>query len=147
MEVDPIPEKLEMLRENLKAKDAAGIVLSMSTNVDYISGYQSVMDGWHLAEPLSAVFIPLDSKRPITLFLPEASIIGLVVASREQSPIRFERLRTFDLLNFCITARAQDAHLELTEELIEDLEQYSKLIDGDCAPDLGSRRRGPLPEC
>ena len=93
MELDPIPDKLEMLRENLKAKDAAGIVLSMSTNVDYISGYQSVMDGWHLAEPLSAVFIPLDSKRPITLFLPEASIIGLVVASREQSPIRFERLR------------------------------------------------------
>ena len=136
VKLDPIPEKLGMLRENLKAKDAAGIVLSMSTNVDYISGYQSVMDGWHLAEPLSAVFIPLDSKRPITLFLPEASIIGLVVASREQSPIRFERLRTFDLLNFCITARAQDAHLELTEELIEDLEQYSKLIDGECAPDI-----------
>ena len=45
MELDPIPEKLGMLRENLKANDAAGIVLSMSTNVDYISGYQSVMDG------------------------------------------------------------------------------------------------------
>jgi len=136
MSTHPRLKNIENLRQNLMVKGAAGIVLSTSKNVDYICGYQSVMDGWHLTEPLSSVFIPLDASRPVTLFLPEASVIGLVVAAREGSPIQFERLRTFDLLNFCITARGQDAHLELSETLVNDLDQYSKLIDGECAPDI-----------
>ena len=58
----------------------AGIVLSSSDNVAYLTGYESVMDGWRLPEPISAVFLPTSPDLPMTLFLPEASLIGLVVA-------------------------------------------------------------------
>ena len=72
--------KVARLRERLSAAGAAGLVLSTSENVAYSSGFESVMDGWRLPEPISAVFIPTDSSMPVTLFLPEASLIGLVVA-------------------------------------------------------------------
>jgi Xaa-Pro aminopeptidase len=72
----------------------------------------------------------------MTLFLPEASLIGLVVAAREGYPIAFDRLRTFDLLNFCVTARSVDAHLELAPDLLAELEQLTGLVAGECAPTI-----------
>ncbi|MFM7785935.1 MAG: hypothetical protein ACKPE6_15040, partial [Gammaproteobacteria bacterium] len=50
--------KIARLRERLSAAGAAGLVLSTSENVAYSSGFESVMDGWRLPEPISAVFIP-----------------------------------------------------------------------------------------
>jgi Xaa-Pro aminopeptidase len=128
--------KVARLRERLSAAGAAGLVLSTSENVAYSSGFESVMDGWRLPEPISAVFIPTDSRMPVTLFLPEASLIGLVVAERQGLPVAFDRLRTFDLLNFCATARAEDVHLSLPEDLLTDLRAITERVDGDCAPDI-----------
>jgi Xaa-Pro aminopeptidase len=122
------------LRARLSESGVAGIVLSSSDNVAYLTGYESVMDGWQLPEPISAVFLPTSPDLPMTLFLPEASLIGLVVAAREGHPIAFDRLRTFDLLNFCVTARSADAHLELAPDLLAELEQLTALVEGECAP-------------
>ncbi len=114
----------------------AGIVLSMSDNVSYLSGYESVMDGWRLPEPISAVFLPTSDTQPLTLFLPEASLIGLVVAEREGHAVSFDRLRTFDLLNFCATARSEDVHLSLATDLQADLGRLSGAVDGKCEPTI-----------
>ena len=129
-------QKLARLRAGLTTVGSAGIVLSTADNVAYSSGYESVMDGWHLPEPISAVFIPARIDLPVTLFLPEASLIGLVVAARGGYELGFERLRTFDLLNFCSTARAEDAHLSLAQDLQAELEALAQRVDGDCAPDI-----------
>ena len=128
------PKIIQRLRSRLVDAGASGIVLSASDNVAYLSGYESVMDGWQLPEPISAVFLPTSPDLPMTLFLPEASLIGLVVAQREGHPVAFDRLRTFDLLNFCVTARSADAHLELAPDLLRELERLGNLVDGDCAP-------------
>ena len=124
------------LRARLSESGVAGIVLSSSDNVAYLTGYESVMDGWQLPEPISAVFLPTSPDLPMTLFLPEASLIGLVVAAREGHPIAFDRLRTFDLLNFCVTARSVDAHLELAPDLLAELEQLTGLVAGECSPTI-----------
>lgn len=129
-------KKIERLRFRLAESDVAGIVLTSPDNVAYLTGYESVMDGWRLPEPISAVFLPTSPDLPMTLFLPEASLIGLVVAAREGHPIAFDRLRTFDLLNFCVTARSADAHLELAPDLLAELEQLTGLVDGECAPTI-----------
>lgn len=94
------------MRAQLRAHDAAAIVLTETDNVDYACGFTSVMDGWNLIEPIAGVFIPASSKLPVTLFLPEASLISLVVAQRSGCGIVYERLRTYDMLNFCETARS-----------------------------------------
>jgi Xaa-Pro dipeptidase len=129
-------QKIARLRSRLSSAGIAGMVLSTSDNVSYGSGYESVMDGWHLPEPISALFVPTRTDLPITLFLPEASLIGLVVASREGHELGFERLRTFDLLNFCSTARAEDVHLALAPDLLVELEALAQRVDGDCAPNI-----------
>ncbi|MFM7274141.1 MAG: M24 family metallopeptidase, partial [Gammaproteobacteria bacterium] len=85
---------------------------------------------------ISAVFIPTDPKAPVTLFLPEASLIGLVVSARQGMPVGFDRLRTFDLLNFCATARAEDVHLSLPADLLAELSEISARVDDVCAPDI-----------
>ncbi|TDG13316.1 M24 family metallopeptidase [Seongchinamella unica] len=110
--------------------------MSTADNVAYLTGYQSVMDGWHLPEPISAVFLPTSPELPMTLFLPEASLIGLVVAEREGQGVAFDRLRTFDLLNFCVTARSEDVHLELAADLQAELARLAKAVDGACAPNI-----------
>ena len=46
----------------LAGTDAAG-ALSTQDNVFYASAFASVMDGWHLMEPIAAVFVPTDSAR------------------------------------------------------------------------------------
>jgi Xaa-Pro aminopeptidase len=120
----------------LAEQGAAGMVVTAADNVAYLSGYQSVMDGWHLPDPISAVFLPASPALPLTLFLPEATLIGLVVAAREDQPVHFERLRTFDLLNFCATARAEDQHLALAPDLLEELGGYAAKVDGSCEPDI-----------
>ena len=56
--------KVARLRERLSAAGVAGLVLSTSENVAYSSGFESVMDGWRLPEPISAVFIPTDAGAP-----------------------------------------------------------------------------------
>ena len=109
------------LKSTLSDAGVSGIVVTTPDNVSYLSGYESVMDGWRLPEPISAVFLPTSDDLPMTLFLPEASLIGLVVAEREGHAVAFDRLRTFDLLNFCATARSEDVHLALAPDLLADL--------------------------
>ena len=58
-------EKISRIREQLLSEDAAGAVLSTPDNIFYASGFSSVMDGWHLAEPISAVFVPTDAASPV----------------------------------------------------------------------------------
>lgn len=128
--------KIQRLRSGLRAAGAEALVLTTVDNVYYASGFRSVMDGWHLIEPIAAVVIPAADSQPVSLFLPEASLISLVVEARAGNPIEFERLRTYDMLNFCQVARAQDAHLELPTDLMDELAHYATRVDGACAPDI-----------
>lgn len=110
--------------------------MSNADNVFYASGYNNVMDGWQLPEPMSAVFVPADPDQPVVLCLPEASLIGIIVSEREGHPMHYDKIATFDLLNFCQTARAQDAYLQLGEDVSARLGETSSAIMGECQKDL-----------
>lgn len=128
--------KIKRLRSLLNQKEMDGIVLSNSDNVYYASGYNNVMDGWQLPEPMSAVFVPADETKPIVLFIPEASLIGIIVSEREGHYIHYDKIATFDLLNFCQTARAHDAYMQLNEDISKRIQEISTDIIGDCQNNL-----------
>jgi Xaa-Pro aminopeptidase len=94
------------------------------------------MDGWHLIEPIAAVLVPADAALPVLLILPEASIISLIVSARAGHPVYYEGIATFDMLNFCETARAEDAHLALPDDLLSELGQVLERVEGHCEPDI-----------
>ena len=129
-------EKIKRIRAELTFAGAAGAVLSTQDNVFYATGFSSVMDGWHLAEPIAAVFVPANAASPVVLILPEASVISLIVSERGGHPIHYDRLATFDMLNFCETARAEDAHLALPEDLLAELGEVMERVEGDSRPDI-----------
>ena len=129
-------EKIGKIRAQLASEGAAGTLLSTQDNIFYASGFSSVMDGWHLVEPIAALFIPTDTALPVVLILPEASIVSLIVSERSGHPVYLERIATFDMLNFCSTARAEDAHLSLPEDLLAELGQVMQRVDGQCEPDI-----------
>ena len=109
-------KKISRIREELHHLGAEGVVLTHPDNVYYATGFESVMDGWRLPEPISGVYIPSSESEPIVLLLPEASIISLLVAEREGYPVHFQALKTFDLLNFCVMGRSEDLYLKLEEK-------------------------------
>ena len=129
-------KKISRIRAQLVSDGAAGAVLSTPDNIFYASGFSSVMDGWHLVEPIAAVFVPTDATSPVVLILPEASVISPIVSERGGHPVHFDRLATFDMLNFCETARAEDAHLDLPEDLLAELGAVMELVEGQCEPDI-----------
>ena len=129
-------QKIGRIRAQLAAEGAAGAVLSTPDNIFYATGFSSVMDGWHLVEPIAAVFVPTDAASPVVLILPEASVISPIVSERGGHPVHFDRLATFDMLNFCETARAEDAHLALPEDLLAELGGVMEQIEGQCEPDI-----------
>ena len=129
-------EKITRIRAQLALVGAAGAVLSTQDNIFYATGFSSVMDGWHLVEPIAAVFVPTDAASPVVLVLPEASVISPIVSERGGHPVHFDRLATFDMLNFCETARAEDAHLALPEDLLSELGGVMELVEGRCEPDI-----------
>lgn len=129
-------DAIARIRGALAGTDAAGALLSTQDNVFYASAFASVMDGWHLMEPIAAVFVPTDSALPIVLILPEASIISVIVSQRGGYPVHYDRLATFDMLNFCETARAEDAHLALPEDLLAELGSVMEQVEGQCEPDI-----------
>ena len=125
-------EKITRIRAFLTLEGAAGAVLSTPDNIFYATGFSSVMDGWHLVEPIAAVFVPTDAASPLVLILPEASVISPIVSERGGHPVHFDRLATFDMLNFCETARAEDAHLALPEDLLTELGDVMEQVEGQC---------------
>mgnify|MGYP002880604344 FL=1 len=129
-------KKISRIRAQLVSEGSAGAVLSTPDNIFYASGFSSVMDGWHLVEPIAAVFVPTDEALPVVLILPEASVISPIVSERGGHPVHFDRLATFDMLNFCETARAEDAHLALPEDLLAELGRVMELVEGQCEPDI-----------
>ena len=129
-------QKIGRIRAQLASEGAAGAVLSTPDNIFYATGFSSVMDGWHLVEPIAAVFVPADAASPVVLILPEASVISPIVSERGGHPVHFDRLATFDMLNFCETARAEDAHLALPADLLAELGDVMEQIDGQCEPDI-----------
>ena len=129
-------QKIGRIRAQLASEGAAGAVLSTPDNIFYATGFSSVMDGWHLVEPIAAVFVPADTASPVVLILPEASVISPIVSERGGHPVHFDRLATFDMLNFCETARAEDAHLALPKDLLAELGGVMEQIDGQCEPDI-----------
>ncbi len=129
-------EKIARIRSHLAAADASGALLTTADNIYYATGFASVMDGWHLIEPIAAVFIPTEVHLPVVLILPEASIISLIVSKRGGHPIHYQQIATFDMLNFCETARAEDAHLALPEDLLSELNQVMQQIEGQCEQDI-----------
>ncbi len=129
-------DTIARIREELAKTDAAGAVLSTQDNIFYASAFASVMDGWHLMEPIAAVFVPTDSAGPVVLILPEASIISVIVSQRGGYPVHYDRLATFDMLNFCETARAEDAHLALPEDLLAELGPVMEQVEGQCERDI-----------
>jgi Xaa-Pro dipeptidase len=135
-EMSSYSQKISRIRAQLVLEGAAGAVLSTPDNIFYASGFSSVMDGWHLAEPIAAVFVSTDEASPVVLILPEASVISLIVSERGGHPVHFDRLATFDMLNFCETARAEDAHLALPEDLLAELGGVMELVEGQCEPDI-----------
>jgi Xaa-Pro aminopeptidase len=128
--------KIARIRTHLASEGAAGAMLSTPDNVFYATGFSSVMDGWHLVEPIAAVFVPTDAASPVVLVLPEASVISPIVSARGGHPVHFDRLATFDMLNFCETARAEDAHLALPEDLLAELGDVMEQVEGQCEPDI-----------
>jgi len=128
--------KITRIRAQLASKGAAGAVLSTPDNIFYATGFSSVMDGWHLVEPIAAVFIPTAAASPVVLILPEASVISPIVSERGGHPVHFDRLATFDMLNFCETARAEDAHLALPDDLLAELGDVMEQVEGQCEPDI-----------
>ena len=129
-------DAIARIRGALAGTDAAGALLSTQDNIFYASAFASVMDGWHLMEPIAAVFVPTDSELPVVLILPEASIISVIVSQRGGYPVHYDRLATFDMLNFCETARAEDAHLALPEDLLAELGPVMEQVEGQCEPDI-----------
>ncbi len=129
-------QKISRIRAQLVSEGAGGAVLSTPDNIFYASGFSSVMDGWHLVDPIAAVFVPTDTASPVVLILPEASLISPIVSERGGHPVHFDRLATFDMLNFCETARAEDAHLALPEDLLAELGGAMELVEGECEPDI-----------
>ena len=129
-------DAIARIRDELAKTDAAGAVLSTQDNIFYASAFASVMDGWHLMEPIAAVFVPTDSALPVVLILPEASIISVIVSQRGGYPIHYDRLATFDMLNFCETARAEDTHLALPEDLLAELGPVMEQVEGQCERDI-----------
>ena len=129
-------DAIARIRGALAGTDAAGALLSTQDNIFYASAFASVMDGWHLMEPIAAVFVPTDSALPIVLILPEASIISVIVSQRGGYPVHYDRLATFDMLNFCETARAEDAHLALPEDLLAELGPVMEQVEGQCEQDI-----------
>ena len=129
-------EKITRIRAQLASKGAAGAVLSTPDHVFYATGFSSVMDGWHLVEPIAAVLVPTDAASPVVLILPEASVISPIVSERGGHPVHFDRLATFDMLNFCETARAEDAHLALPEDLLAELGDVMEQVEGQCESDI-----------
>jgi len=129
-------DTIARIRKELAKTDAAGAVLSTQDNIFYASAFASVMDGWHLMEPIAAVFVPTDSAGPVVLILPEASIISVIVSQRSGYPVHYDRLATFDMLNFCETARAEDAHLALPEDLLAELGPVMEQVEGQCEQDI-----------
>ena len=129
-------DAIARIRGALAGTDAAGALLSTQDNIFYASAFASVMDGWHLMEPIAAVFVPTDSARPVVLILPEASIISVIVSQRGGYPVHYDRLATFDMLNFCETARAEDAHLALPEDLLAELGPVMEQVEGQCEQDI-----------
>ena len=129
-------DQITRIRTHLAAEDAAGALLSTPDNVFYATGFSSVMDGWHLVEPIAAVFVPTEAASPVVLILPEASLISPIVSARGGHPVHFDRLATFDMLNFCETARAEDAHLALPEDLLAELGNVMEQVEGQCEPDI-----------
>ena len=129
-------DQITRIRTHLAAEDAAGALLSTPDNVFYATGFSSVMDGWHLVEPIAAVFVPTEAASPVVLILPEASLISPIVSARGGHPVHFDRLATFDMLNFCETARAEDAHLALPKDLLAELGGVMELVEGQCEPDI-----------
>ena len=128
--------KIGRIRAQLALEGAAGAVLSTPDNIFYATGFSSVMDGWHLVDPIAAVFVPTDTASPTVLILPEASVISPIVSKRGGHTVHFDRLATFDMLNFCETARAEDAHLALPEDLLAELGAAMELVEGQCEPDI-----------
>ena len=129
-------EKINRIRAQLTIAGAAGTVLSTQDNVYYATGFSSVMDGWRLAEPIAAVFVPTDAGLPVVLILPEASVISPIVSERGGHPVHYDRLATFEMLNFCETARAEDAHLALPADLLTELGEVLERVEGKCMPDI-----------
>ena len=129
-------DQITRIRTHLAAEDAAGALLSTPDNVFYATGFSSVMDGWHLVEPIAAVFVPTEAASPVVLILPEASVISPIVSARGGHPVHFDRLATFDMLNFCETARAEDAHLALPEDLLAELGDVMEQVEGQCEPNI-----------
>lgn len=129
-------QKIRQIRDALNAAGASGALLSTQDNIFYASGFSSVMDGWHLIEPIAAVLVPADAALPVLLILPEASIISLIVSARAGHPVYYEGIATFDMLNFCETARAEDAHLALPDDLLSELGQVLEQVEGHCEPDI-----------
>ena len=134
--MDSYQEKITRIRAQLASEGAAGAVLSTPDNIFYATGFSSVMDGWHLVEPIAAVFVPTDAASPVVLILPEASVISPIVSERGGHPVHFDRLATFDMLNFCETARAEDAHLALPDDLLAELGDVMEQVEGQCEPDI-----------
>lgn len=128
--------KINQLRQHLEKAGAAGAMLTTTDNIFYTTGFSSVMDGWHLIEPIAAVFVPTHRDQPVTLFMPEASLVSIITSERGGHSVFYESIRTYDMLNFCETARAQDAHLALPQTLNDQLQVIAACIEGACAEDI-----------
>ena len=58
------------------------------------------------------------------------------MSEREGHPIHYDKISTFDLLNFCQTARAHDAYMQLSEDISSRLKEISTDIIGECQNNL-----------
>ena len=69
------------------------------------------MDGNCLSQCLQ-FFVLSDETKPIVLFIPEASLIGIIVSEREGHYIHYDKIAIW-FTKFCQTARAHDAYMQM----------------------------------
>ncbi len=130
--------RLGRLRAEMRAAGLDALVLSVPQNVLYASGYESILERWHLPEPLAAVIVGADTDLPVNLCLPEANIALLATLESQGKPVRADELRVFELLNFCEVARAVDPDAAPSPLSEAAMAIYGERVRGACQPDIVS---------
>ncbi|QUT07352.1 aminopeptidase P family protein [Sphingobium phenoxybenzoativorans] len=129
-------ETIARLRAMMAREDIDAVILSHPHDVRYATGYHSVLERWTQQEPLCGAIVPRDASKPVTLLIPEASIGVIAVGNEREQRIFCDEIRTFDMLNFCQVARADDPGARRSELARAALGIASEKIRGACQPDL-----------
>ncbi|HEX7783001.1 MAG TPA: M24 family metallopeptidase [Sphingobium sp.] len=137
-------ETIARLRMMMAREGVDAVILSHPHDVRYATGYHSVLERWTQQEPLCGVIVPCDPDKSVTLLMPEASIGVIAVGNEHADQIVCDEIRTFDMLNFCQVARAEDPGARSSALVRAAHEIAGEKIRGECQPDMLSAASAAL---